>query len=56
MCGKDVVFNECLIANEQVIRIDNTESYTYINQFFTNNKLSHSYPVIFIAAQKIEEK
>lgn len=51
MYGKDVVFNECLIANEQVIRIDNTESYTCINQFFTNNKLSHSYPVIFIAAQ-----
>lgn len=50
MPGKDVVFNECLIDNEQVIRI-NTENYQYINQFLTNNKLSHSYPVIFLAAQ-----
>ncbi|OBX11554.1 recombinase RecF [Gallibacterium salpingitidis] len=50
MPGKDVVFNECLIDNEQVICI-NTENWRSIHQFLTNNKLSHSYPVIFLAAQ-----
>lgn len=50
MHGKNVVFNECLIDNEQVICI-NTENWGSIHQFLTNNKLSHSYPVIFLAAQ-----
>lgn len=50
MYGENVVFNECLIDNEQVICI-NTESWKSIEQFLTNNKLSHSYPVIFLAAQ-----
>lgn len=50
MSGENVVFNECLIGNEQLIRID-TENWRYINQYLTNDKLSHSYPVIFLAAQ-----
>lgn len=51
MYGKDVVFTECLIANEQVINIGNPENWRSIKQCLTSDKHSHSYPVIFLAAQ-----